>query len=391
MHNLNRRKILFIDHESGHGGSSISLYNKIKLISNKNYDISIILRQKSFLEKKYKKINVKVYYLNIPTITSLASLSSNIIYFIKFFIKFLIFNYKNKKFYKNLNKFDTIHLNHENLYWLLRAIKLRTNINIKVSMSIRTILKKSFFSILQSNIINNYADKKLFISKINLKKFNELSKIKKKNNFILENFYLKKTKNAQFIKNKSFKKVFNIISVSNYSYDRGLDRIINIAKLINNEKIKNIKFIFLGDYKIKSFKNFFINKENYNLKSLAKKNYLKNVKILGHKKNIVKFLNVSNILLYLPRTDSSWGRNIIESLSNGVPVIATGKTNTLIKNGINGYFLRNYDQNKIFNIIKKLYSNRNKLAHLSLNAKNIALKKYQKKEITHKLIDFIEN
>jgi len=389
MHNLNRRKILFIDHESGHGGSSISLYNKIKLISNNNYDISIILKQKSFLEKKYKRINVKVYYLKIPTITSLAKLSSNILYLIKFFIKFLIFNFKNKKFYKFLNKFDNIHLNHENLYWLLRAIKLRTN--IKVSMSIRTILKKSFFSILQSNIINNYADKKLFISRINLKKFNELSKIMKKNNFILENFYLEKTKSAQFIKKKCFKKNLTIISVSNYSYDRGLDRIIDIAKLIQNGKIKNINFIFLGDYKIKSFKNFFVNKENYNLKNLAKKNNLKHVKILGHKKNVFKFLNDSNILLYLPRTDSSWGRNIIESLSNGVPVIATGKTNILIKSGINGYFLRKYDKNKIFNIIKKLYSNRNELAHLSLNAKNIALKKYQKKEITNKLIDFIEN
>ena len=49
--------------------------------------------------------------------------------------------------------------------------------------------------------------------------------------------------------------------------------------------------------------------------------------------------------MYLPRTDSSWGRNIIESLSNGVPVIATGKTNILIKSGINGYFLRKYDKN----------------------------------------------
>lgn len=389
MHNLNRRKMLFIDHESGHGGSSISLYNKIKLISNKSYEISIILREKSYLEKKYKKMNVKVHYLKIPTITSLANLSSNILYSIKFFFKFIIFNIKNKSFYKSLSDFDNIHLNHENLYWLLREIKLRTN--IKVSVSIRTILKKSFFSKLQSNIINNYADKKLFISKINQKKFNELTKIKKKNNFILENFYLKKTKNTKFIKNKSFKKIFNIISLSNYSNDRGLDRIVNIAKIIENEKIKNIKFIFLGDYKIKSFKNLFSNKEKYNLKVLVKKNYLKNVKILGHKKNIIRFLNDANLLLYLPRTDSSWGRNIIESLCNGVPVIASGKTNTLIKNGINGYFLKKYNKNKIFNLIKKLYYDRNKLAKMSVKAKNIALKKYQKKEITQKLIDIIEN
>ncbi len=387
MHNLKRRKILFIDHESGHGGSSISLYNKIKLISNKDYDISIILRQKSYLEKKYKKINVKVYYLKIPTITSLASLFSNITYFFKFFLKFIIFNQKNRKIYRKLNEFDLIHLNHENLYWFLREIKLRTK--SKVTISIRTILKESFISRLQSNIINNYADKKLFISKINLKKFNDLVKIKKKNNFVLENFYLEKTKNFRFIKKKSYKKIFNIISISNYSNDRGLDRIIYIAKLFQKKKIKNILFTFLGDYKIKSLKNFILNKEK-NLKILAKKNNVKNVKILGHKKNIVKYLDKSNILLYLARTDSAWGRNIIEALSNGVPVIATGTTNTLIKNGKNGYFIKSYNKNKIFNIIKKLNSNRNKLELLSINSKNIALKKYNKKEITYNLIDFIE-
>ena len=159
-----------------------------------------MLRQKSYVEKKYKKINVKVYYLKIPTITSFAILFSNITYFFKFFLKFIIFNQKNRKIYRKLNEFDLIHLNHENLYWFLREIKLRTK--SKVTISIRTILKESFISRLQSNIINNYADKKLFISKINLKKFNDIVKIKKKNNFVLENFYLEKTKNFRFIKKK---------------------------------------------------------------------------------------------------------------------------------------------------------------------------------------------
>ena len=122
MHNLKRRKILFIDHESGHGGSSISLYNKIKLISRKNYEISIILRQKSYLEKRYKKINVNVYYLKIPTITSLANLFSNIIYFLKFFLKFIIFNKKNEKFYKKLKSLGV-----EVILWGHRVLILYLN------------------------------------------------------------------------------------------------------------------------------------------------------------------------------------------------------------------------------------------------------------------------
>ena len=87
---------------------------------------------------------------------------------------------KNVGFYNDLKKYDNIHLNHENLYWLLKKIKTRVKKNSKISISIRTILTKSFFSRLQSNIINEFSDKKLFISKINKSKFNELVKIKKK-------------------------------------------------------------------------------------------------------------------------------------------------------------------------------------------------------------------
>ena len=52
--------------------------------------------------------------------------------------------------------------------------------SLTLSGDIRTVLKESYISKLQTNIINKYADKKLFISKINLKKFKNLSKIKKK-------------------------------------------------------------------------------------------------------------------------------------------------------------------------------------------------------------------
>jgi glycosyltransferase involved in cell wall biosynthesis len=389
MHNLNKRKVLFIDHESGHGGSSISLYNKIKLISKENYEITVVLREKSFISKKYKEINVKIIYLKIPTITSLAKTIPNIMYFIKFSVTFFIFNFKNRKFYSSLNIYDNIHLNHENLYWLLKHIKKKTK--SKISMSIRTILKKSLFSKLQSNIINNFADKKLFISEINQKKFNELVRYKKKNNFILENFSLQTNKQNKFNTRKKFKEKFTIVSISNYSHDRGLDRIVDIAKKFNDKNYKKINFSFIGDYKIKSLKNFIFKDPRKNLKTLAKKNNLKNIKFYGHKKNIYKYLREASILLYLPRTDSSWGRNIIEALNFGIPVVTCGNSNILIENNINGYFFKKYEIIKVFSYIEYLYHNRNEVSRMSIEAKQISSKKYNTYKIKKKLVDFIEN
>ena len=118
---------------------------------------------------------------------------------------------------------------------------------------------------------------------------------------------------------------------------------------------------------------------------------MRNIKFYGHKKNIYKYLSEASILLYLPRTDSSWGRNIIEALNFGIPVVTCGNSNILIKNNINGYFFKKYEIIKVCSYIEYLYHNRNKLNRMSIEAKKISSKKYNTYKIKKKLVDFIEN
>jgi glycosyltransferase involved in cell wall biosynthesis len=349
--------------------------------------ISIILRKKSHLTREYKKLKVSVYYLEIPTITSLTKLSSNFIYYIKFLIKFCSFNVKHFKFYKKLENYDYIHLNHENLFWILKFIKTK-NKSKKVSISIRTILSRNFFSNLQINIINKYADRKLFISKKNLLEFNKQADVIKNNNFIIENFDLNVQPSQTFLKKKSYKKKLKILSLSNFSFERGVDRIVEIAQELYFQKNYDIEFNLLGDYKINSTKNIFKKKEMYNLKYLVEKKKLKNINVMGHKNHTKKYFNQNNLLIYLPRIDSAWGRNIIESLNNGLPVITLGETNTLIKNDKNGYFLKEYNKAEIIKIIKKIHKDREKLFNLSLTSKKLSLTRNNKKSISLKLANF---
>ena len=384
MSNSNKKKILFVDHESGHGGSSISLYNTIKLFSKKNYEISVILKKFSHLEEKYKSLKVNVIYLEIPTITSLKKFRSNVISYFKYFFKLTIFIIRNQKFLKNLDYYDYLHLNHENLFWILKLIKIY-NDKVKISISIRTILDKNFFSKIQINLINNEANKKLFITKKNLYEFNSQVKKKKINNFILENFDLNNQPQDKFLKKKTKSKYLNIISISNYSLDRGVDRIIKIAEKLNNEGFTKIKFNILGDYKINSLKNILKNNNKQNLKYFVQKKKLKNISILGHKSNTQEYFKKNHLLLYLPRNDSAWGRNIIEALNNGLPVITLGKTNSLIIHKKNGYFFYNFNENLIINTIKEFYYNRRNLTKMSIAAKNISKKKNDKKKISKKL------
>ena len=86
----------------------------------------------------------------------------------------------------------------------------------------------------------------------------------------------------------------------------------------------------------------------------------------------------NHLLLYLPRNDSAWGRNIIEALNNGLPVITLGKTNSLIIHKKNGFFFYNFKETLIINTIKEFYYNRTKLTKMSIVSKNISKKMIKK-------------
>ena len=236
-------------------------------------------------------------------------------------------------------------------------------------------------------MINKYADRKMFISKKNLTEFKKQTNKIKNNNFIIENFDLNKQPGNFFLKKKSNNKKLRILSLSNFSYERGVDRILDVAESLYLKKTHNIQFNLLGDYKIRSIKNLFY-KKNYNLKHLINKKKLRNIKVLGHKNSIQKYLNQNNLLLYLPRVDSAWGRNIIESLNNGLPVITLGKTNKLIINNNNGFFLKSYNKAKIIEIIENLYGDRKKLFEMCLKSKQFYSHKYNKKQIFLRLENF---
>ena len=60
------------------------------------------------------------------------------------------------------------------------------------------------------------------------------------------------------------------------------------------------------------------------------------------------------------RTDTSgcpWGRDIIEAMSNGLPVIACGTSEVFIKSGINGFLYNKQDIDEMASYIFKIVEN----------------------------------
>ena len=80
-------RILCIDIEGGHGGSSRSLYESVKYISKSKAKIEVWCKCYGNIQEKYKLINVPTKVCrDIPKATSVKLFSRNLLILLDFFI-----------------------------------------------------------------------------------------------------------------------------------------------------------------------------------------------------------------------------------------------------------------------------------------------------------------
>lgn len=107
------------------------------------------------------------------------------------------------------------------------------------------------------------------------------------------------------------------------------------------------------------------------LKEYIQINQIKNVQILGFRKDVIDLLKLSYISLLCSNSDlhaEGISNSIMESMACGTPVIATngGGTSEIIENKINGFIVPPHDDEKMTKIALQLIEDenlRNKISH----------------------------
>jgi glycosyltransferase involved in cell wall biosynthesis len=212
-------------------------------------------------------------------------------------------------------------------------------------------------------IMDNFIDAYLSIGKIN-KKFYLKNNIDKKKIFSVpytvdNDFFLKKKKTK---KNK--KTIF--LYAGKFTFSKAADLLLNVIKKLNknDDFYQKTKFILLGDGEIKD-----------KLQKFAKKNELNNVKFLSFQKpkSLVKFYHKSDVFI-LPSRYETWGLTINESMAAGNAVLASeecGASYDLVKNNINGYTFKNYDEDDLSKKLFLIFNKRNKINKFKKNSLKI--------------------
>ena len=374
-------KISIIVLHLGYGGVENSICSLANILSN-YYNVEII--------STYKLLNSPAFYLN-PQIK------------IKYLIKNLSPNkteLKNALKNKNILKFiKEIFISTKILFLkkfkLIREIKqINSDIIISTRAFHNTLVgkysKKGIIKIAQEHNYhnNNYN----YINKLlkSLKNIDYLMPVSRN----LTNFYIEKLKNKKikvmyiphaldiFPPKTSNLETQNIISIGRLSKEKGFSDLIKVYKKLY-EKNKNCKLKIIGDGIEKDYLNSIILKENLS----------SNIELCGfkNKKEISDIMLNSSLYLMTSYTES-FGLVLIEAQSYGIPIIAFDSAQgaqEIIKNGINGFLIKDRNINEMAHISNTLLNNlklRKKLGEAGRNHS----RKYKKENIEKMWIDFLD-
>ena len=314
----------------------------IKKFSNYQNEVSIIncfgewnLYKKIFLKQKIKEIVLqKKLKVNI---NSNGFINSRLIYILSFF--YLYFNLK-KTLTSKKPDILIIHLLTYIPLLLFINNKLKTKLYLRISGKPKLgILRKFFWKLASKNIL------KVFCPTVETKNDLIKSKIFPKNKvFFLPDPII----NEQF----KFKKKIELINrfkIKEEGYYLAIGRLSeqkNFKFLLNSfsKNFKNSKLFILGEGELR-----------YELEKTIKQNFSKNIKLLGYKKNVIKYMNKAKAVI-VPSLWEDPGFVMVEAAFNLTPLIVSdcpSGSKEFIDKDKNGYLFKSNNEKSLIMKISK--------------------------------------
>ncbi len=341
------------------GGAEIQTHNLANSISKIGHKIDIWNTKKGYYKKKLYKIN------------NFNKIVLNSTYILRYYFK-IKFNFFLKKYIANIiasKNYDIWHFHSINFKTLI-IFEILKELNQKVVFTFHGAdiqknkkigygyrLKPKYDKMLRKNL--KLVDRIHSISKEIDKDIIKLNYPKNKIVRVSDCVFHKKFKKYKIQKPKKF----TIITVARYAEKKkGFDFIEKISRELVN-KI-NFEWIIIGKNvsELKKNKFFYINKKNFKIIE-----EIENNELFFPNSKLIKYYKSSSIYAHLSRIES-FGITILEALTSGLPIISFKSigSNTLIKNGNNGYLIKCYDIKKYAEKIIKIYKSKNKILNPNL-------------------------
>jgi glycosyltransferase involved in cell wall biosynthesis len=156
-------------------------------------------------------------------------------------------------------------------------------------------------------------------------------------------------------------KYFNILCVGSPRPHKGTHILLDAAKELSD--IIDLRIILVGDN---------IEKQPF-VDQIKNSGMANRIILTGFRSDVPAIAKACDLLILPSLSKEGLTRTVLESLSNGTPVVTSANDGVLesIENGVNGYLVPIGDANAIAEKIRMLYNDKATLAKLTRNAKNV--------------------
>lgn len=363
-------RVLCIDIEGGHGGSSRSLYYSLKYIDRARIEPTVWYRRSGPIRELYQALDIPVSFEPLlPKASALPKYSRNIWQLVQHANQF------RKAIGKPLNRLkdtvrahDIVHFNHEAYATL--AYWLRTKTQTPATMHIRTNVEETLFARLQMRLISRSVDRVAFITDNEEKTFRAFGGVT--NGQVIRNIV------EPFDPNDVTPLVprgdrFTIASLSNVAWQRGSDRLLDVALHLKKLGGGNIRFLIAGDQTLKGSWPQPLKKiaaRNGTLQDATSEYGLGDMfMFLGHVEEPERVLAAANVLIKPTRDNNPWGRDIIEGMAASLPVISVGTDKTFVETNVTGLLQPVFDAKEVAEFALKLSTDQDLLSKMGAAAR----------------------
>jgi len=340
-----RLRVLCLDVEGGHGGSSRSLYAMLASMDRTVIVPEVWCRRDGALEL-YRNLGIPCRIEpDLPRFTTgaarlrddLSQLRQNLLPFIRAhsLIRRLAHTIE--------ERFDVVHFNHTAFFLL--AYWLRRHTRKPFVMHVRTRPKRSVLSHWQAQLMFRTVNDCVFITENEKRHYEALTDTAFGG--VIYNPFLPPSADLRPLDGLPGGGRLRIASLSSFAWVRGVDRLVEVAEALARKKRTDFMFVVAGDLKLPHTLGGEIGRIARSGGTFADFIAARGLGHLfhctGHIPQPERLVLACHAVIKLSRENDPWGRDIIEALGLGRPVVSVGTWDRFIEHGVTGFLRPEFD------------------------------------------------
>ena len=364
-------RVLCLDVEGGFGGSSRSLYESLAAMDRNALCPTVWCARQGPIVERYRTLGIPCTVESLmPRFSALPRLSRNLYGLVRLALTFRAVRPFLDRLVKAAEEADVVHVNHEGLFLL--ACWLKRRCKTPIVMHLRTNRVDTAISRWQTRLISRTAERLVFITENERDNFIELGGEASRGTVI---YNIARAPNEAITRHPAVFEDgrFTVAALANFALLRGTDRLLEIAVELKHRGRRDIRLVIAGDMRMKGRLPRALKAADpaaISLDQIAKARGLDDVMLfLGHVAAPESVLVASHALIRPSPGDNPWGRDVLEALAAGKPVIATGRYDRFVETGVTGILLADHRAGTAADAIIRLADDRAAAARLGANGR----------------------